>query len=251
MKAVRWTGATAGTLVLATMLIGCLGGPAEVEPPPDEALSVLFLGNSLTYTNNLPGILAAMLEAGLDEEVYVESVSPPNWGLPDHWAGRGRELIALGWDVVVLQQGPSATEGRPYLLEYADDFAVEIRAAGGIPALYMVWPSRARFFDFDGVFDSYRTAAENVDGYFFPAGEAWRVAWETDPDLPLYGPDDFHPSLLGTYLAALVMYEQLSGLDARALPEGAAGSTFEPEVEALLRDAAHEANVRHARIPLP
>lgn len=232
---------------LVVLLVGCLEGPAEIEAPPEEALSVLFLGNSLTYTNNLPAMLDRLLEEGLGEEVYVESVSLANWGLPDHWAGRGREVVGLGWDVVVLQQGPSATEGRPYLLEYADVFAVEIRAAGGTPALYMVWPSKARFFDFDGVFDSYRTAAENVDGYFFPAGEAWRVAWETDPDLRLYGPDQFHPSALGTYLAALVMYEQLSGRDARTLPDGAGGFPIDAEIEALLREAAHEANVRHAR----
>jgi hypothetical protein len=232
---------------VALMLVGCLEGPAEVEAPPEDTRSILFLGNSLTYTNDLPAMLDRLLEEGLDEEVYVESVSPPNWGLPDHWAGRGRELVGLGWDVVVLQQGPSATEGRPYLLEYADAFADDIRAAGGVPALYMVWPARARFFDFDGVFDSYRTAAENVDGYFFPAGEAWRVAWETDPDLPLYGPDDFHPSAMGTYLAALVMYEQLTGMDARDVPDGAAGFSMDPADEALLRAAAHEANVRHSR----
>lgn len=47
------------------------------------------------------------------------------------------------------------------------------RAAGGVPALYMVWPAEARSFDFPGV--------------------------------------------SGSYLAALVMYEQLSGRDARGL----------------------------------
>ena len=56
---------------------------------------------------------------------------------------------------------------------------------------------------------------------------------------------------MGTYLAALVMYEQLSGLDARSLPDGAAGFSYEAEVEELLREAAHEANVRHARLVGP
>ena len=54
-----------------------------------------------------------------------------------------------------MQQGPSATEGRPSLLEYAEFFADEIRAVGAEPALYMVWPSQARSFDFEGVSDSY------------------------------------------------------------------------------------------------
>jgi hypothetical protein len=234
-------------LVLGAM--ACLPGPTEIEPPPEGVRSFLFVGNSLTYTNDLPGMLERMLEAGLDEDVYVASESRPNWGLPDHWSGgRARDLIAGGgWELVILQQGPSATEGRPYLLSYAEAFAPEIRAAGAEPAFYMVWPASSRPFDFDGVLDSYRTAAENVDGYFFPSGEAWRVAWETDPDLVLYGPDGFHPSAAGTYVAALVMYEQISGLDARDLTAADAGLSIDTEVDALLRAAAHEANVRHAR----
>jgi hypothetical protein len=240
---------TTTSLLLLLAALACLPGPTEIEPPPDGVRSFLFVGNSLTYTNDLPNVLERLLEAGLDEDVYVASESRPNWGLPDHWAGgQSRELIAGGgWEMVILQQGPSATEGRPYLLDYAARFAPEIRAAGAEPALYMVWPAESRFFDFDGVLDSYRTAAENVDGYFFPAGEAWRVAWETDPDLVLYGPDRFHPSTQGTYVAALVMYEQISGLDARDLTAADAGLTLTPEVDAILRGAAHEANVRHAR----
>ena len=38
-----------------------------------------------------------------------------------------------------------------------------------------------------------------------PVGEAWRSAWRIDPNIALYGPDGFHPSLMGTYLAALVV----------------------------------------------
>ena len=39
-----------------------------------------------------------------------------------------------------------------------------------------------------------------------PVGEAWRGAWRQNPDAPLYGPDGFHPTPTGTYLAALVIY---------------------------------------------
>lgn len=212
----RKLGGTMVTVMGVLALSGCVGGPSEVEAPPGDEMSILFLGNSLTSTNNLPGIVERLLEAGSGEDVYMESIAPPNWGLQDHWTGRAREVIALGWDIVVMQQGPSATEGRPSLLDFSDAFADEIRAARGTPALYMVWPALARFFDYDGVFDSYQTAAMNVDGYFFPSGEAWRVAWETDPNVALYGSDEFHPSALGTYIAALVMYEQISGLDVRA-----------------------------------
>src|SRR5581483_2484722 len=88
-------------------------------------------------------------------------------------------------------------------------FAAEARRAGARPALYMVWPSASMAEDFDGVSASYREAAEKVDGLLFPVGEAWRAAWRRDPKLALYGPDGFHPTVAGSYLAALVMYEQL------------------------------------------
>ncbi|HSR42542.1 MAG TPA: hypothetical protein VLL48_10225, partial [Longimicrobiales bacterium] len=241
------------TAVVALLVLpGACGGEDLTGPDPDD-FGVLFVGNSLTYANDLPGILERLLTLGGVENAVVEAEARPNYGLPDHWvSGSARERIgAGGWSVVVLQQGPSATEGRPYLLEYAPRFADEIRSAGGRPALYMVWPARSRSFDFDGVLDSYRTAAEQVDGLFFPAGEAWRIAWERDPDLALYGPDGFHPSLLGTYLAALVMYEQLAERDPRELPSHvptAEGDVpLEPEVAALLQEAAREANARHAR----
>ena len=153
--------------------------------------------------------------------------------------------------MVVLQQGPSATEGRPSLLEYSQLFANEIRAAGGTPAFYMVWPALGRFFDFDGVSDSYTTTAGMVDGLLFPAGEAWRVAWKTDLDIALYGPDAFHPSALGSYLAAVVMYEQLLARDPRLLPATVATPLAEeltPEVAIFLHEVAAEANQRFGQI---
>ena len=77
---------------------------------------------------------------------------------------------------------------------------------------------------------------------------SWIAAWDHDPSLPLYDPDGLHPSVLGTYLAALVMYEQLTGKDARALPavayaDGGSLALSTPTIR-LLQEAAHAANVR-------
>jgi hypothetical protein len=210
------------------------------------------VGNSLTYWNDMPAILHELLESADVGPLHFEVVGFPNFGLQDHWAeGTARSRIALGgWEVVILQQGPSATEGRPSLLEYSDRFATEIEAVGARTALYMVWPDRTRLFDFDGVSDSYETAARSVGGLLFPAGEAWRSAWDRDPDLGLYGPDGFHPSLLGSYLAALVMYEQLSDQDPRDLPSeipSPSGTVaLSAEVAAIVQEAAFEANTSFA-----
>lgn len=74
---------------------------------------------------------------------------------------------------------------------------------------------------------------------FVPAGEAWRVALTSHPTLGLYGPDGFHPSVPGTLLAALVIYERVSGRDVSKLniPSGAGGVST--ATWRVLQDVAH------------
>ncbi len=238
---------------MAVASVGACGSTPTAPPPPDPAdLSILFVGNSLTYWNDLPAMLAGLLagsEAG--ENFLIESFAYPNYGLQDHWAdGRARARIADGgWDYVVLQQGPSATEGRPSLLQYTELFDQEIRAVGAQTAVYMVWPAEARSFDFDGVVDSYATAAEQVGGVLFPVGEAWRVAWEGNEALSLYDADRFHPSPLGSFLGAIVMYQRLTGAEARDFPaaihQGDSSFAIEAQLADLLFEAALEANRRY------
>ena len=181
---------------------------------------VLFIGNSLTRANNLPGVVAAM-SAAVGQPLECERVTFEGYSLEDHWnEGTAKRTIARGgWSTVVLQQGPSALpESRVLLVEYARRFDAEIRRAGARPALYMVWPTTARRFDFDGVKTSYETAAKAIGGLFLPAGEAWLRAWELDRRLALYEPDGLHPTVSGTYLAALVIIQKLTGKSIENVP---------------------------------
>ena len=232
----------------------CGGGGAPVEPPPTSppaTYRVLFIGNSLTYFNDLPGTVAG-LAGSANVTIHVASVARPNLALIDHVEGSSNAVDAIrqgGWNYVVLQQGPSALAlSRDTLLLATRLLATEIRAVGARTALLMVWPESSRFPVFDDVRDSYRAAAADVAGLFLPAGEAWRTAWAADPQLPLYGPDGYHPSELGTYLAALVVYEGITGNDPRALPDqaivgGRDLSIAESRVR-LLQDAAHQTVIR-------
>ncbi len=202
------------------MLAGSSSGAAAPVQEASGEISVLFVGNSLTIQNDLPAMLDALLRSTGWDQVRVASLSQPGFGLEDHWRGGvARAAIRTGaWDVIVLQQGPSATEGRPSLLEYSSRFAKEARDAGARVGLYMVWPTKARRYDFDGVSESYSMAADAADGVLFPVGDAWREAWCRDRDLALYGPDAFHPSQAATYLAALVIYGRLTDSDVSGLP---------------------------------
>ena len=195
-------------------------GSSPTGTSSDDAFRVLFIGNSLTFTHDVPGLLTAL--AGLENRVVdVRSVAFPNFSLEDHWF-RGDaldEIRARRWDVVVMQQGPSTLDAnRAHLAEWSLRFAPEIRTAGGVPALYTVWPPSGSAAAFNAVQRSYGEAAEAVDGILLPAGDAWEIAWRRDTSLRLYGPDQFHPSLEGALLAALTIYAVLFETPAAGLP---------------------------------
>ncbi len=235
-------------LIISLFFFTCSSNSQLTSSDYSKKLHILFIGNSLTYSNDLRGMLEKLFQNTEVEDLKIESISRPSYGLQDHWDRNiALNKISEGeWDIVVMQQGPSATEGRPSLLEYSQKFSKKIRKTGGIPALYMVWPSQRRFFDFDGVSDSYQSAAGLVDGLLFPAGEAWRLAWQKDASLKLYGIDGFHPSLLGSYLAALVMFNRLSDYDILKLPASIPSKirfTAIPADQAkILKEAAIKAN---------
>lgn len=205
--------------VAACLLVAIALGVSQPAPGPGPS-RLLFIGNSLTYENDLPGMVC-QLARSVGRPLVCDSVALPDYGLEQHWqSGRARALIASGrWDIVVLQQGPSALpESRRMLVDYTRRFDAEIRKAGARTALYMVWPSRQRRGDMAGVSQSYRAAAAAVGGMLLPVGDAWRAALTADRDLPLYAADGFHPSGVGTYLAALVVYRHLLGQPAPATP---------------------------------
>jgi hypothetical protein len=219
-------------------------------------LRVLFIGNSLTSANNLP---AMVTEIGHQQGVTIqcEMVAVPDFSLDDHLQ-RGEAVRAIargGWSFVVLQQGPSALpESRVQLRAAVKAFDRAVRRVGAKTALYMVWPSTTCSGDFYRVRESYAIVAADVGGVLLPAGDAWRAAWRRDPALAFYGRDGFHPTPLGTYLAALVVFQQLSGRSPVGLPatlKSPAGAfppiTLSPVQAALLQHAAAQANAAVSR----
>ena len=93
---------------------------------------------------------------------------------------------------------------------------------------------------------SYRLAAQDVGGVLLPAGDAWLAAWRLDPSLSLYGPDGFHPSVAGSYLAALTIYGGLTGNSTLGLPghlrlRSGMDIDVDPAVAPILQAAADKA----------
>jgi len=230
--------------------------PAETrpEPPSGPGLRVLFLGNSLTYSNDLPTLVQAVARAA-GEDMDVDVIAGGGACLEDHWHNGNavRRIKAGGWHFVVMQQGPSSMpDGREHLRLWTRRFAEPIRAAGARPALYMVWPSSDRFRWFDAVRNHYTQAAEDVGGMLIPAGEAWRAAWRRDGGLALYSRDGLHPTPAGSYLAALSIFGMLFDRSPVGLPASirVRGNLFPhvPQAMApLLQEAAAEANEQYGK----
>lgn len=219
-----------GSLLMAPLLVGACLALTEPTDIPEADLRVLFIGNSLTYTNDMPRMVQHLASSS-DRSFAYGVAALPNYSLEDHWAsGIPGVIQQQRADIVVMQQGPSSVPAnQAHLAYWAEQLAPVIRASGGEPALLMVWPDIGRLSAFDDVHAAYRNAAAAVNGLFLPAGEAWRAAWARDPEIATYGGDGFHPSVIGSMAAALtvfaVVFEAETLLESCPFPSYAGVST--------------------------
>lgn len=234
------------------LLLACVGsstGPHAIRGFSTGTARVLFIGNSLTYYNDLGGMLRAIARSIGDQDLQTATVAFPDYALEDH-IPEGTALRALRdarWEYVVMQQGPSSLPANQVLLaDGARALLPSIRAAGATPVLFMVWPQSSRLQDFPAVRTSYRNAAAAVNGIFAPAGDAWTAAWELDPTLQLYV-DGLHPNPPGTYLSAIVILAQLRGTDPTTLPLSIPGY---PASEGFVSTLQLAAKIAIARNPI-
>ena len=176
---------------------------------------ILFIGNSFTQRNDLPGMLTA-LAASAEPARQVETgrVITNGMALKTHWTrGEARELIRKGrWDFVVLQEQSTRPLKNPRLMhQYVRLFNDDIAAAGARTALYMTWARRDSFDRQDELAEAYASIGNDLGTVVVPVGLAWKLALADDPALVLHDRDGSHPNAAGSYLAACVFYAALFG----------------------------------------
>ena len=233
------------SVLLAFACWACGSGMEQRPVPKGSGDDVLFVGNSLTYTNDLPGLVQGLATAA-GFRLHTASVAYAGYSLADHLEQHDalRAIAGGGWRLVVLQQGPSSlVESREMLRRDTVLFDQRIRAARARTALFSVWPESTRQSAFGDVAVSYAAAAADVGGIYLPVTQAWLEAWKRDPSLPLYSEDGFHPSEQGSYLAALVIAGVLTGIppaqmSAHVVRPGGSELSIPPEVATVLRTAA-------------
>lgn len=207
------------TCLAAATLTACSSVGTGPEFESDADVKILFVGNSLTYTHDVPGLVGQLARrAGLS--VSVLASAQPDFSLEDHWhAGIGGHITRLRPDHVVMQQGPSSLPtNRTHLVHWTGQLTTAIRQAGAEPALYMVWPDASRHFAFEAVEASYAEAAAAVDGLLLPAGTTWLEVLARDPQLQLYAADGLHASYLGALAAAHTIFAGLLEIDPADIP---------------------------------
>jgi hypothetical protein len=201
-------------LIIITYLSIC----AYSECPSDfnERISnsdfnILFIGNSLTYTNDLPYLVkkTAKLRGII---IRTKMIAFPNYAIEDHWNnGEVQKLIASKkYDFVIIQQGPSSMpDGRKMLIEYGEKYSALCKNNNAKLSYFMVWPSRTYYHTFKGVINNYRDAANVNSAILCPVGEIWKDYFERTNNFDYYGSDGFHPSPKGSQVAADVIVEYL------------------------------------------
>jgi hypothetical protein len=234
-------GAIMSTLRLSLVgmvILALLGGSAsatlaqsETHAPRDAPTSVLFVGNSYTYWNDGVDTHVAALAASEDPpRVFNAEVSKiPSSTLRMHWeqsepessTGAVDAIREGAHDIVVLQEGITEfyqADAAPFL-EYAGLFDEEIKKAGARTVFYMTWPVEPREWPtLDDIVAAHRQVEADLGAVVAPVAVAMDHALAERPDLAMIGPDLWHPTMAGTYLAAATIYATLYDQSPEGLP---------------------------------
>lgn len=198
-----------------------------------DTTRVLFIGNSFTYTYDVPALVKG-LATGAGFPLLYTMHAPPGISVGDTDQGTSAhmfnplvfDLIRRGkWDFVVLQdnQGrfvygkkkfPSAAVSK--VIE--GHFKIRDSVAAYNPCAKMLWFAGWAFKDgypgiaatgkelIDNINENYTYLKDTAGGILSPIGIAWTRAMTLLPAVNLWGPDDAHQSLAGSYLTASVLF---------------------------------------------
>jgi hypothetical protein len=198
----------------------------------DDSLRVLFIGNSHTYVNDLPGLFLGLSEAG-GRPVRTDTSAFGGYSLEDHTNTQATldKIAQDSWDFVPLQEQsviPTIHYWR-YNSMYPAARLLDslIRLQGAQTVCYMTWgwkyggqqsygdswsPDFRDYFEMqESVRVAYQEIAAELSAAMSPVGMAFARARHIDSLVDLWQVDSCHATLEGTYLGACVFYAVLYG----------------------------------------
>ncbi|MBU0468137.1 MAG: DUF4886 domain-containing protein [Candidatus Omnitrophica bacterium] len=186
----------------------------------EKTIKILFVGNSYVYMNDLPRIFTDIARYK-GYAVETAMVTGPGWSLAKH-ANSLETLSKINskrWDYVILQEQSMIPVMKDQcgnrMLPAARKLISAINNKGATPILFMTWGRRNGlkengFKDFNSMQNElsvcYLRVAKTLKAAVAPVGDAWQNAKRGAPLLDFWNSDNSHPNLMGSYLAACVIY---------------------------------------------
>ena len=199
-----------------------------------DAVSILFIGNSLTMFHNIPLTFELLAEA----KGYVMHVEDAlRGGAPLEYHAAENETLSKicsrDWDYVILQGSNYAIafpEQHDSIIPAVAALRDTILASSSDPKviLFMDWAMKngVRWNDVAYTFEDFqdlliagtKVLADNLDLLIAPIGAAFKTVVAERPDIDLYAIDLGHPSEHGSYLSACVYYAMMFQDSAAGIP---------------------------------
>jgi hypothetical protein len=217
----------------------------------------LFLGNSYTYVNELPRMVADVASSAGDS-VFFDSNAMGGATFYAHSINTvSLDKIKLGnWDYVVLQG--QSTELFGYFTgvtfptpEVAKlDSMINQYNSCGETMFFMTWGRKNGFGTYSYetmdslIHENYMRMAAGTNAVVSPVSAVWKYIRQNYPSIELYDPDESHPSFAGTYAAACCFYSALFRKDPEACTFN---SVLLPTDAANIRTAAKAIVYDHLR----
>jgi hypothetical protein len=201
-------------------------------------LKVLFIGNSFTARNDLPGLIA-QLATVRGKRLQHRLISAGGASLRTHWnAGAALQAIRNGqYDGVVLQeQSTLPVKNAVRMHENVRLFDEAIKAAGAKTILYLTWARRSAPEAQQIITDAYAAIGRELGATVVPVGGAWQRFLSQHDQPVLHDRDQSHPTLAGSYLAACVFLAVLFQENPVGIDAGVAG--MDEKARLLLQKAA-------------
>ena len=215
-----------------------------------QSLDILFVGNSYTYANNMPQMVAN-IALSFGDTLNFESSTPggATFNLHSTNINTLNKISQKNWDYVVLQaqsQEPSfsptqvANDVFPYAQILID--SIKSNSTCTEPIFFMTWGRKygdqqnCQFYPPICTYlgmqqrlrESYLDMTFNHNATCSPVGICWKESIAQDSTLNLFSTDNSHPSIYGSYLAACTFYSTIfkkSSLGSDYIPNGIDTST--------------------------
>lgn len=178
-----------------------------------KSLRLLFIGNSHTYVNGVPHLVATLArEEGIPCEVTM--LASGGWFLDQHVDGKeaGFNILYGHYDCVILQENSHLGDEPERFLSAVRQLCEWIREAGAVPVLYSTWAFRNAPERQEGMNALYAQAAEENRAVLVPVGWKWWDYKAAHPGLDLYAGDGQHASEAGSAFAAKNIWETIADI---------------------------------------